>query len=69
MPHATDPERAAVACCHLATYLRCVKLAGNVAVRSARGGYYVACTPARLTPEALELVPAEIDGVTVKVLV
>jgi hypothetical protein len=69
MPHTPDPMCARVACCHLATYMRCVKLAGSAEVATAGGRYYVACKPARVTPAVLELVPPEIDGVTVKVLV
>ena len=69
MAYTTDLDQAKIACCHLTTYLRCVKVSGCVEVMETKHGYCVTVTPATISPTLLELMPTQIDGVAVKVLV
>jgi hypothetical protein len=67
--HTLDRPRAARACCDLATYMRAAKLEGVASVIDEDSGYCLGCTLAAISPEALELVPPKLDGLTVRVLI
>ena len=69
MSHTLDRPRAARACCDLATYMRAAKLEGVASVLEEDSGYCLGMTLAAISPEALELVPPKIDGISVKVLI
>ncbi len=69
MPFTLDRPRAAVACLHLATYMRAAKLAGQASVVDTDAGYCLGVALKRLSPEELEQVPPVVDGLTVKVLI
>jgi len=67
--HTLDQQRARIACASLATYMRAAKLEGVASVLDEDPGYCLGCTLAVISPEALELVPPKLDGLTVRVLI
>ncbi len=64
-----ERARAAVACVHLAAYLRACKLPGEAAVLDTDNGYCLGVTLTRISPDVLEAVPPIVDTITVKVLI
>ena len=69
MSHTLDATRAKIACADLATYMRAAKLQGVASVLDEDSGYCLGVTLAAISPEALELVPPKIDGISVRVLI
>jgi hypothetical protein len=69
MSHTLDESIAIVGAAHLAQYMRCAKLQGVAEVYDDANGYCLGVTLAEISPETLDLVPRNIDGLTVKVLV
>lgn len=69
MAHTLDESIAIAGAAHLAQYMRCARLHGVAEVYDDTNGYCLGITLAEVSPETLELVPGNIDGLTVKVLV
>jgi len=69
MSYTLEHARAAVACTHLASYLRAAKIPGEASVMNTDHGYCLGVTLHRISPDILESVPPIIDTLTVKVLI
>lgn len=69
MSHTRDESIAVIGCAHLVQYMRCARLHGTAEVYPDKCGYCLGIALAKVSPETLELVPGDIDGLTVKVLV